>query len=817
MSGSRSVAPEVEVGMMKALDVEESILEGLSNDLQDSLRPDPKMESREKAALRIQLMLEGMARKYHIKGEVKMFGSFSNGFKTGSSDMDVVLLTPLVADAVPLLKKFEAEMTPEVGIGNITKIYQASVPLLKLTDMKTGMEVDFCINNELGVRNSQLLHTYCEYDSRVLRLGRLVKDWAKKHELVGTADGCLNSYAYMLLVIYYLQTLEEPVLPNLQEMATESVLVTDMKWGCSDRWETKFWTDVSSLEPSKNTATVAELLIGFFHYYVKEFDWSSHAVCMRLNKSGENVDKFKLNTPTTKDQWYVEDPFDLRHNLAGKCSIAGKARILKKMEESLEFLKQPGGWEKACPSGNLETYLLKLRVSTSVTAHSLLEMFEEFDLTRLYFPKPESNVRMAQAYLEFSSYSSRRRAHTCNERWIADDCQLQLHYSTQHSLSEAIDQGNISTYEMASYKMQRQVFAARMMSQSGGSGATRLGPGNFPENLSMQPGSGAPGGVDPAAAPAFNFMWSGSAQSAGGNPQHPPRQMMQHAGPMVQMGWPNGMPPGPGNGQPGQIPPQPPGNNTARPPGPPPGPPPPEAHMVPSMANFMQMQMQQQQMMQQQLQQQQMQQEQQQMPQQMSQAAQSVHPQVAQLSAAQLQQYQQMQAQMEELQRRQQQLLQQQQAMVQQPARQMQQQAMQQMQAMPQQMPPYHPLQSLVATSSSVTSGAAGSSGDSSEQAPSMIGGGLAKPKGWDQCLHFARFVKEKEVTGIELVKTWQATCQPAVRSGRASERYRLMCNSMSGAIEPYASQVDYNIEQLCDTVLALFHDLTAADTAAAR
>mmetsp|Transcript_81276 Transcript_81276/g.214372 ORF Transcript_81276/g.214372 Transcript_81276/m.214372 type:complete len:349 (+) Transcript_81276:1-1047(+) len=230
-------------------------------------------------------------------------------------------------------------------------------------------------------------------------------------------------------------------------------------------------------------------------------------------------------------------------------------------------------------------------------------------------------------------------------------------------------------------------------------------------------------------------------------------------------------------------------------------------------------QLQQQQMhqMQQQMQQQfQMQQQQQQMPQQMSQAAQSVHPQVAQLSAAQLQQYQQMQAQMEELQRRQQQLLQQQQ-IVQQPARQMQQQAMQQMQAMPQQMPPYHPLQSLVATSSSVTSGAAASSGASSEQAPSMIGGGLAKPKGWDQCLHFARFVKEKEVTGIELVKTWQATCQPAVRSGRASERYRLMCNGMSGAIEPYASQVDYNIEQLCDTVLALFHDLTAADTAAAR
>mmetsp|Transcript_15919 Transcript_15919/g.34458 ORF Transcript_15919/g.34458 Transcript_15919/m.34458 type:complete len:149 (+) Transcript_15919:138-584(+) len=96
----------------------------------------------------------------------------------------------------------------------------------------------------------------------------------------------------------------------------------------------------------------------------------------------------------------------------------------------------------------------------------------------------------------------------------------------------------------------------------------------------------------------------------------------------------------------------------------------------------------------------------------------------------------------------------------------------------------------------------------------SQVGIGSSKPKGWDQCLHFARYVKEKEVSGIEMIKTWQATCQPAVRSGRATERYRLMCNSMAGAVEPFASQVDYNIEQLCDTVLALFHDLTAADAA---
>jgi len=93
--------------------------------------------------------------------------------------------------------------------------------------------------------------------------------------------------------------------------------------------------------------------------------------------------------------------------------------------------------------------------------------------------------------------------------------------------------------------------------------------------------------------------------------------------------------------------------------------------------------------------------------------------------------------------------------------------------------------------------------------------GVIQRPKGWDQCMHFARYVKSKQVTGPELVRTWKGTCEPAVQSGRATERYRLMCNSLGGAVEPFASQVDYNVEQLCDTVLVLFHELTAADSAA--
>jgi hypothetical protein len=93
---------------------------------------------------------------------------------------------------------------------------------------------------------------------------------------------------------------------------------------------------------------------------------------------------------------------------------------------------------------------------------------------------------------------------------------------------------------------------------------------------------------------------------------------------------------------------------------------------------------------------------------------------------------------------------------------------------------------------------------------------GITRPKGWDQCLKFSRFTKAQGVTGMELIKTWKATCEPAVSSGVATERYKVMCNALGGTVEPFAAQQDYDVEKLCDAVLAVFHDVTAVDVKAA-
>jgi terminal uridylyltransferase len=338
-------------------------LDVLKSRIHKCCHPDTSHVSDQKhAALQIQRKISELAGKLGVRGEVKIFGSWLNGLNTGSSDLDVVFLTAKLEEtAASLLERF-ANAAPK-EFSNMTTVFKANTPLLKFTDSSSNLEVDFCIDNRLGLHNSHLLLAYCQYDERVPQLGRCIKEWARAHELMGTADGYLNSYAYMLLVIHFLQQCSPPVVPNLQILATAPEMVTDEKWGCRDTWDVKFFKDVGSLPKSVNRSHVAELLVGFFWYYGFKFDWSKHAVCMRFSRENTHISKYKLATSTHKEQWYIEDPFDLKHNLAGKCTDHGCKRILDHLRKAYSILVNTGNWQEACPPFEPETFLLKCSVT----------------------------------------------------------------------------------------------------------------------------------------------------------------------------------------------------------------------------------------------------------------------------------------------------------------------------------------------------------------------------------------------------------------------------------------------------------------------
>lgn len=130
---------------------------------------------------------------------------------------------------------------------------------------------------------------------------RRVKGFAKRFEIVGSADGHLNSYAWTLLAVYFLQRCSgQPIVPNLQALrkaisdggsigsADGSAiidppkLVADKRWGEEHLWDVSFFEHVQALPQSLNRRSVDELCVEFFHFYAESFAWDTRACSVRL-------------------------------------------------------------------------------------------------------------------------------------------------------------------------------------------------------------------------------------------------------------------------------------------------------------------------------------------------------------------------------------------------------------------------------------------------------------------------------------------------------------------------------------------------------
>lgn len=158
--------------------------------------------------------------------------------------------------------------------------------------------------------------TYAKLDKRVQTIGYIVKYWAKRRQINEPYSGSLSSYAYLLMVINYLQTRNPPVLPCLQQIYdTEQrnpILIDD--------FDCYFYTEFEQLTyyGQNNTETVGQLLIGFYKYYACEFDWDNSVVSIRVGRHLTKVEKqWNEKDPENRDNFLIaiEDPFELSHNL----------------------------------------------------------------------------------------------------------------------------------------------------------------------------------------------------------------------------------------------------------------------------------------------------------------------------------------------------------------------------------------------------------------------------------------------------------------------------------------------------------------------
>ena len=74
--------------------------------------------------------------------------------------------------------------------------------------------------HRLAVRNTELLNYYANMDQRVRALIYAIRHWGKVRQLAGSvrAGPRLSNYALSLMVVYYLQTTNPPVLPTVDQL-----------------------------------------------------------------------------------------------------------------------------------------------------------------------------------------------------------------------------------------------------------------------------------------------------------------------------------------------------------------------------------------------------------------------------------------------------------------------------------------------------------------------------------------------------------------------------------------------------------------------
>uniref|UniRef100_A0A8C0UN97 RNA uridylyltransferase n=1 Tax=Cyanistes caeruleus TaxID=156563 RepID=A0A8C0UN97_CYACU len=269
----------------------------------------------------IRQSLEVFIRQDFPGTKLDLFGSSKNGFGFKQSDLDICMTidgraTAEGLDCIRIIEDLAKVLKKQSGLRNVLPITTAKVPIVKFFHVRSGLEVDISLYNTLALHNTRLLSSYAAIDPRVKYLCYTMKVFTKICDIGDASRGSLSSYAYTLMVLYFLQQRNPPVIPVLQEIYKETkkpeILV--------DGWNVYFFDKIEELsvvwpDYGKNTESTGQLWLGLLRFYTEEFDFKEHVICIR-----------RKNLLTTfKKQWtskyiVIEDPFDLNHNLGAGLS-----------------------------------------------------------------------------------------------------------------------------------------------------------------------------------------------------------------------------------------------------------------------------------------------------------------------------------------------------------------------------------------------------------------------------------------------------------------------------------------------------------------
>ncbi|XP_072031740.1 terminal uridylyltransferase 4-like isoform X2 [Amphiura filiformis] len=268
-----------------------------------------ELDQRAKIVSRVEQVLQ----KELPKCKVHLYGSSVSGF--GFKDSNVNLDIQMPPDVTPAeilvgtdkaMHKHSSDVFTEV----VTD-FEGKFPCINFKDKKTGLQCQVGTNSAFAVDTSKLLREYYKLDARVPVLALALRYWAKLCKVDQQADGSMPAYAFVIMVIHYLQQCEPPVLPVIQEKETLK---------------------------ERNTKCAGELWLDLLKFYVVEMPIEEWVITIRNRKP---ISRQDMKIPNKR--LAVEDPFATsKKNITKSLTTSIVFQyIMERLREALKYFGLP--------------------------------------------------------------------------------------------------------------------------------------------------------------------------------------------------------------------------------------------------------------------------------------------------------------------------------------------------------------------------------------------------------------------------------------------------------------------------------------------
>eukprot|EP00095_Tigriopus_kingsejongensis_P004242 snap_masked-scaffold711_size108467-processed-gene-0.14 protein:Tk04242 transcript:snap_masked-scaffold711_size108467-processed-gene-0.14-mRNA-1 annotation:"speckle targeted pip5k1a-regulated poly polymerase-like" len=216
---------------------------------------------------------------------------------------------------------------------NIFPVLGARVPLLKFIHGPTGLTCDVNCRNRMGYLNSQYIKTILTWDDKLRPLLLFLKFWAKHHELIGRGNtGCHTSYAFVVLVLFFLQ--HEAIIPSPIDLQAAHPEAEEIVSG----WSCGFGRDLSVLKPTRRRIESLWQTMAEFFEFVTDLNYAEYFMCGRSGKlrpKSELAETLGIDPALIAEfyPWVLIDPFELNRTIT-------KTLIGQALERFLHFCRQ---------------------------------------------------------------------------------------------------------------------------------------------------------------------------------------------------------------------------------------------------------------------------------------------------------------------------------------------------------------------------------------------------------------------------------------------------------------------------------------------